>query len=370
MRGFDAWLLFAAPAYVACSSAGDGVGAGGLGELGAVGSAFHADLQRSGLEKETDLASADEEREVFSDHQWPNLFPMPPQVLGFRGYQVSVRPGVHIAVVDRPGTDAKETPLVFVHGFGDSWRSFQRLFPLMGQRRRIIAFDLSGFGDSSKPNLTLYNQSLGVADLHGVLELLEVGVVGCLVGHSSGSIVAWHFAGQWPGRVERLALISTTTRAISNQMRPMAQVMLNLLDALPGYITRGFAEQVVVEPHFNATTAGQWFVDTALHWTMQSTVPVWKAGILGSVADADMSYPEDLLPRITARTLIIHGVADAVFPLQGSEQLQRLLRTKSSIVKLAGEGHSPHWNTHGAARVAALLGDLVEEPAGTQGLLV
>lgn len=370
MRWLGAWLLLAAPACVASSSTGDGVGAGGLGKLGAAGSAFGADLQRNGPEKKTDLASADENREVTSDHQWPNLFPTPPQVLGFRGYQVSVRPGVHIAVVDRPGTDANETPLVFVHGYGDSWRSFQRLFPLMGQRRRIIAFDLSGFGDSSKPNLTLYNQSLAVADLHGVLELLEVGVVGCLVGHSSGSIVAWHFAGQWPSRVERLALISTTTRVISNKMRPMAQVMLKLLDSLPGYITRGFAEQVVLEPFFNATTAGQWFVDTALHWTMQGTVPVWKAGILGCVADADMSYPEDLLPKITARTLIIHGVADEVFSLKGSEQVLRLLRTRSSIVKLAGEGHSPHWNTHGAARVAALLGDLVDEPANSQDLLV
>merc|ERR1740121_2182913 len=119
-------------------------------------------------------------------------------------------------------------------------------------------------------------------------------------------------------------------------MRPVAQGMIKLLDGLPGYITRGFAERVVVEPCFNDTTAGEWFVETALYWTMQSTVHVWKAGILGSVADSDMSYPEDLLPRITARTLIIHGVADEVFPLQGSEQLQHLLRTKSSMVKLVG----------------------------------
>ncbi|CAK0797721.1 unnamed protein product [Prorocentrum cordatum] len=146
--------------------------------------------------------------------------------------------------------------------------------------------------------------------------------------------------------------------------------MLNLIDALPGHITRGFAEQVVVEPFFNGKTAGQWFVDTALHWTMQSEPRVWTASILGALADSDRSYPDIFLPRVTARTLIIHGAGDKVFSLQDAEQVRRLLRTRSSIVRLAGEGHSPHWSTHGAARVAGLLGDLVEEPASTQGLLV
>src|SRR5262245_19971188 len=49
-----------------------------------------------------------------------------------------------------PG-DRNGEPIVFLHGWPDSWFSFSRVLPLLPPRLRSLAIDQRGFGDSDRP---------------------------------------------------------------------------------------------------------------------------------------------------------------------------------------------------------------------------
>jgi pimeloyl-ACP methyl ester carboxylesterase len=42
-------------------------------------------------------------------------------------------------------------PVVFLHGWPDSWFSFSRLLPLLPESLHAVAVDQRGFGDSDRP---------------------------------------------------------------------------------------------------------------------------------------------------------------------------------------------------------------------------
>src|SRR3954468_7899536 len=47
--------------------------------------------------------------------------------------------------------DPNGEPLVFLHGYTDSWYSFSRLLAVLPQRYRAYALDQRGHGDSERP---------------------------------------------------------------------------------------------------------------------------------------------------------------------------------------------------------------------------
>lgn len=93
-----------------------------------------------------------------------------------------------------------------LHGWLDNAASFDRLAPLL-PGIRLVAIDLPGHGLSDhRPPGMPYHHIDYVRDVHGVLEALQWPSVS-LVGHSMGGGIACMFAGTFPDRVERLALI-------------------------------------------------------------------------------------------------------------------------------------------------------------------
>jgi pimeloyl-ACP methyl ester carboxylesterase len=84
--------------------------------------------------------------------------------------------------------DARGTPVVFVHGWPDSWFSFSRVLPLLLAKLRLIAPDQRGFGESDHPD-SGYTISGFAADLVALLDALDIDRA-VLVGHSYGTFVA------------------------------------------------------------------------------------------------------------------------------------------------------------------------------------
>ena len=83
-------------------------------------------------------------------------------------------------------------PVVFLHGWPDSWFSFSLVLPLLPERFRAVAVDQRGFGDSDRPE-SGYSIPELAADVTGVLDALEIECA-TLVGHSLGSFIARHAA--------------------------------------------------------------------------------------------------------------------------------------------------------------------------------
>ena len=97
-------------------------------------------------------------------------------------------------------------PVVLLHGWPQTWYMWRKVIPALAERYRVIAPDLRGLGDSSRPaggydKLTIARD---IGEL--VLDHLDLDAVH-LVGHDWGGPVAFALAAARPDRVARLALL-------------------------------------------------------------------------------------------------------------------------------------------------------------------
>lgn len=110
--------------------------------------------------------------------------------------------GAHKGVGDQRGTG-----VVLLHQTPRSWNEYREVLPLLGRRRRTVAIDMIGFGDSSA--LPWGDDSIGRwAEV--ALEALDALRVerAHLVGHHTGAVVATEMAVLAPERARSLVLSS------------------------------------------------------------------------------------------------------------------------------------------------------------------
>ena len=104
--------------------------------------------------------------------------------------------------------DQKE-PVVLLHGWPQSWYAWRHILPELAKTYRVIAPDLRGLGDSSRP-LDGYDKKTIAHDvwrlLHDHLELNEFS----LVGHDWGGPVAYALAAAHPDAVRKMAVLDVT----------------------------------------------------------------------------------------------------------------------------------------------------------------
>jgi non-heme chloroperoxidase len=118
---------------------------------------------------------------------------------------VSLSAGVRIEYVEQGPAEADGVPVIFLHGVTDSWRSFERVLPLLPTSIRAFALSQRGHGDSSRPT-SGYRLADMSADLLGFFDAMGLRTA-ILVGHSMGASVAQRFVIDHPDRVERLAYL-------------------------------------------------------------------------------------------------------------------------------------------------------------------
>jgi pimeloyl-ACP methyl ester carboxylesterase len=96
-------------------------------------------------------------------------------------------------------------PLVLLHGWPQSWYEWRRVLPALAAGFRVIAPDLRGLGDSSRPPGG-YDKRTMAGDIWRLLEHLGIGRC-CVVGHDWGGPVAFALAMAHPEAVRRLAIL-------------------------------------------------------------------------------------------------------------------------------------------------------------------
>jgi pimeloyl-ACP methyl ester carboxylesterase len=112
----------------------------------------------------------------------------------------------------KAGTGKKT--LVLIHGFGDTSHMWIPLFDDFGKDYTIIAPDMRGLGDSSRP-ASGYDKKTIAADIRELLKSLGVEKID-LVGHDIGLMVAYAYAAQYPKDVEKLALLDAPIPGIGD----------------------------------------------------------------------------------------------------------------------------------------------------------
>ena len=105
------------------------------------------------------------------------------------------------------GPDDAE-PLIFLHGFPESHRTWRHQLANLAADYRVVAPDQRGFGGSDKPEgVEAYKTDRIVEDLIALADALGLGGF-TLVGHDWGGAAAWLAALRHPDRVKRLVIVN------------------------------------------------------------------------------------------------------------------------------------------------------------------
>jgi non-heme chloroperoxidase len=220
-------------------------------------------------------------------------------------------------------------PVIFLHGYTDSWFSFSRIMPLIPTEIRAYYLTLRGHGGSDKP-ACCYKQEDFVADLLAFMDQKEIEKA-TIVGHSMGSFIAHDFAVEHPERVEALVLIGSSAKAGNPGIVDFNAFVQGLEE-----ITPEFAEEFQVST-ICVPVPGR-FLETVVGESMKVPLQVWKDALQALVDEDHSEELEDIL----APTLVVGGLKDTFFPAEDQLALAGTLASAETVF-YADLCHAPHW---------------------------
>lgn len=253
--------------------------------------------------------------------------PTPPEILGLSSHTVQLSTGVTLHYVEKG--HGKGHVLIFLHGYTDSWRSFERNLPLISERFHIYALDQRGHGDSSRP-ACCYTQADFAADVNAFMDALKIEKA-TVIGHSMGSFIAQKVALNYPKRVERLVLIGSAPTAGNDVVLGLNEAVQSLDDPIDPAFVHDFQASTFYNP------IPPEFLDTAVSESLKVPASVWKQALVGLIAEDHRAQ----LDTIAAPTLILWGYHDGIFTLQDQLTLATIV-PHATFIEYDDTGHGLH----------------------------
>ena len=102
-------------------------------------------------------------------------------------------------------TAGKGEPVILLHGYAENSHMWRPLIVELAKSRLVIAPDLRGFGQSSKPD-SGYDKKTMAQDVHNLATSLGLKRAS-IVGHDIGLMVAYAYAAQYATEVDRIVLM-------------------------------------------------------------------------------------------------------------------------------------------------------------------
>jgi pimeloyl-ACP methyl ester carboxylesterase len=214
--------------------------------------------------------------------------------------------------------------IVATGGWTGSWEVWEEPLGMLSTAGwRCIAYDHRGSGESPvDPALISVNAM--VDDVGAILDAF--GVESCvLAGESQGGAIAQYAALRFPERIEGLVL-SAPAPTGRREVAPADACRNDYPAVVEGFVARCFPEPDI--DHVR-----RWATNVLLRADGEQA-----ARIIEMWGDADV--PEVDATHIRARTLIIHGTADAIVPIDVSRALAAVI-PDVELLELEGSGHVP-----------------------------
>ena len=271
-------------------------------------------------------------------------------------------------------------PVIMVHGFPESHRTWREIAPRLDDRLRLVMPDLRGFGETDRPqDVSDYATDTLIADIFALADALGIDRF-ALVGHDWGGAIAWAAALRGNPRINRLAIVNSphplifqksliedeAQRAASQYMRAFRNPGMEAGIEAMGFDTffdKSFARHVDmarISPDERHIYIDQWSrpgaLTAMLNWYRVSQVVVPAVG-------EDAAMPDWVVrgvPRLKIPVLVIWGLEDrALLPVQldGIGEVG----DDVEIFPLKGVGHFAPWEA--PDQVADALGLFLAPPS-------
>jgi pimeloyl-ACP methyl ester carboxylesterase len=228
--------------------------------------------------------------------------------------------------------DPSGVPVLLLHGYTDSWRSFEPVLPYMPDSIHAFAITQRGHGDADRP-ATGYRTRDFAGDVLAFADALGLGPV-VVVGHSMGSTNAQRFAMDHPDRVLGLVLAGSfaTFRDNPAVVDFWESAISQLEDPIDPSFVREFQESTLAQP------VSPEFLDTVVLESLKVPARVWRAACEGFLED-DFAGE---FAKIMAPTLIVWGAQDDYCPRHDQDVLLTAIPDARLAVYENG-GHAFHW---------------------------
>jgi non-heme chloroperoxidase len=235
-------------------------------------------------------------------------------------------------------------PIILLHGFTDSRRSFDRLMARLPRSIHTIAVSLRGHGDSVRPREG-YEPRDFAADIVALMDRLEFRDA-VIVGHSMGATVAQRFAIDFPERTRGVVLEGSffTAQDHVGVQEFWDSTVSRLEDPIDPAIVRDFQLSTI------AQALPEVFLETVIRESLKVPARTWKAALRALM---ESNFTQELR-HVRAPTMLVWGDKDA---FAGRSDQDRLLAAipDAHLKVYEGVGHSPHWEDPGR-----FAGDVVD----------
>jgi pimeloyl-ACP methyl ester carboxylesterase len=237
-------------------------------------------------------------------------------------------------------------PVVMLHGYTDSWRSFEPVLPHLPEWVHALALTQRGHGDADRP-ATGYHALDFAADVAAFMDALDLERA-IIVGHSMGGYVAQQFAVQYPERVLGLMLVASFASWRNPAVAELRAAVAQLVDPIDPSFARAFQESTLARPVAPA------FIETVVQESLKLPAHVWQA-VLEALVEADSPIEPG---AIAAPARIVWGDQDA-FLARGEQDALAAAIPGTRLVVYRGAGHGLHWEE--PERLAGDLADFARE---------
>ena len=246
-------------------------------------------------------------------------------------------------------------PLVLLHGLGGTKLSFLPTIAALGDRFRLVALDMPGFGDSDKP-LGSYDPPFMARRIRAALD--ELGLERThLLGHSLGGRVALEVGFEYPERIERLVLMTPSLawlreRRWASWLR-LVRPELGLLQPTPRAVVDPVVRRIIPGAHRDG-----WAAVAADEFLRGYTTPRGRVAFYAAARNIYLEDPDrfwESLCGLQPRSLFLWGRRDPLVPIAFMRHVARAL-PQARHVELAC-GHIPQ--IEAPARAHRAIGDFL-----------
>jgi len=261
--------------------------------------------------------------------------PPPSDFIEVRGMVVHVRD---------EGPRQDPLPVVLVHGTGASLHTWEGWVQALKSQRRVITFDLPGFGLTG-PFAGQYAPGDYGGDTYArfVLDLMDALKVQRFVigGNSLGGEVAWRTAVAAPSRVDRLVLVDAAGPAFTPESVPIGFMLARLpvVNRLGEHLLpRALVHSSLRNVYGNPQRITPALVDRYFELTLREGN---RRALAQRLAGAVPGQGQERIATLRLPTLILWGGQDRLIPPAVARVFKRDI-PGSELVMFDDLGHVPH----------------------------
>ncbi len=223
---------------------------------------------------------------------------------------------VHYRASGKPGNPT----IVLLHGYGDSFTSWDGWTPVLTRDYRVISIDLPGHGLTRAPEGYVLSSDGHVAVVEGVAGKLGLAQF-ALAGNSMGGGVAWNYAVHHGERLSALVLVDAAgwpsappkdlPLAFKILQYRLGRWFLAHIDNRP-LIDAGLKQDVYDPAVITAA-----FID---RWAEFQRAPGHRPILMSANPASFATASPEVLGTIHVPTLVLHGRNDTLIPLASGER--------------------------------------------------